>query len=200
LNRDGLAGGLLLAALGWWITFGLAWGNFWAKIGVAVVLITAYSVVWHRPRLRFSPSSIAWGVGSAAALYGIFFAGNALAPHVVPGAARQVGGIYGLGDGSSRAAVALLLLFVTGPCEEIFWRGFFQERLQRRWGTWPGFAAATLAYGLVHVFSRNPMLVLAALTAGAFWGLMWVYKRDLAALVVSHSLWSAVIFAVAPVR
>ena len=197
---DGLLGALLLAIAGWAFTFGLAWGNFWIKIGIAVALVTGWSLVWERPRLRFSRSSIAWGVGSATVLYGIFFAGNAIAPFVVPGAAGQVGGIYGLGDGSSRLLVALLLLFVTGPGEEIFWRGYFQERLQRRWGAWPGFLAATAVYAGVHVFSRNPMLVLAALTAGAFWGLMWVYKRDLAALVVSHSLWSAVIFAVAPVR
>ena len=44
------------------------------------------------------------------------------------------------------------------------------------------------------------MLILAALVAGAFWGLEYLWRRDLAAVVVSHSLWSAVIFAVAPVR
>jgi membrane protease YdiL (CAAX protease family) len=44
------------------------------------------------------------------------------------------------------------------------------------------------------------MLILAALVAGAYWGFLYLSKRDLAALVISHSLWSAVIFAVVPVR
>ncbi len=200
MRSDGLLGGLLLAVAGWALTFGTARGNFWIKIGIAVAAVAAWAIAKERPRLRFSFPSIAWGVGSAAVLYGIFVVGNALARLVVPGAEGQVGGIYGLGDGSSRVLVALLLFFVTGPGEELFWRAFFQERLQRRWGRWPGYLAATAVYAGVHVFSRNPMLILAALTAGAFWGLLYLWKRDLTALIVSHSLWSAVIFAVAPVR
>ncbi len=197
---DGLLGAVLLALAGWAFTFGVALGNFWIKIGIAVALVTGWSLVYQRPSLRFTRASVAWGVGSAAVRYVVFLAGNAIAPHVVPGAAGQVGGIYGLGDGSSRLLVALLLLLVTGPGEEIFWRGYFQERLQRRWGIWPGFLAATAVYAAVHVFSRNPMLILAALTAGAYWGLLYLWKRDLAALVISHSLWSAFIFAAVPVR
>jgi uncharacterized protein len=195
-----ISGAVVLAVAGWGFTFGIPWGNFWVKIGITVVAVCAYSLPWQRPRLSFSLSSVVWGVGSAAVLYGVFVAGNALAPFVVPGSARQVGAIYGKGEGSSPIAVALLLLFVTGPGEEIFWRGFLQERMQRRLGPWAGFFLATLVYGLVHVFSRNPMLILAALTAGAYWGALYLWKRDLMALVISHSLWSAVIFAVAPVR
>ena len=195
-----IAGAIVLAVVGWAFTFGLAWGSFWAKIGITVAVVTLYSLRFQRPEIRFRGRSVALGVVSAAVLYGIFAAGNALAPYVVPRASAQVGGIYGLGEGSSRIAIALLLLFVTGPGEEIFWRGFLQERLERRLGRAGGFAAATLVYGGVHVFSGNPMLILAALVAGAYWGLQYLWRRDLTALVVSHSLWSAVIFAVAPIR
>ena len=177
----------------------LLWGNFWIKIGIAVVCVTAYSLIWQRPVLRLSWKSLGLGLLSAALLYGVFFAGNALAPYVVPGAHGQVSGIYGLGEGSSRVWILLLLLFVTGPGEEIFWRGFVQERLMKRWGPLWGFAAATAAYSGVHVFSLNPMLIMAALVAGLFWGAQYLWKRDLTALVVSHCLWSAVIFAVLPI-
>ena len=194
------AGGILLAVLGWACTFGLAWGNFWVKIGITVACVTAYSLLWQRPRLIFRWSSLALGALSAAALYGIFWVGNALAPLVVHGAHGQVGSIYGLGEGSSRLWIFLLLFLVTGPGEEIFWRGFIQGRLMEKLGAFWGFAVAVLIYGGVHVFSRNPMLVLAALVAGAVWGLQYVWRRDLLALIVSHSLWSACIFAVLPIR
>lgn len=195
-----IAGGILLAAAGWAFTFGLPWGNFWVKIGIAVAAITLYSLRFQRPELRFTRRSLVEGIVSAAVLYGVFVAGNAAAPFVVRGASAQVSGIYSLGDGSSRAAVLALLLLVTGPGEEIFWRGFLQERLQRSLGPCPGFAVATLVYGGVHVFSRNPMLVLAALVAGCVWGLQYLWRKDLASLVLSHALWSAVIFVIAPVR
>jgi hypothetical protein len=44
------------------------------------------------------------------------------------------------------------------------------------------------------------MLILAALAAGAWWGAFYAWKKDLLALIVSHSVWSAVIFAVLPIR
>ncbi len=195
-----ITGAIVLACLGWFFTFGLAWGNFWIKIGITVVVVCAYSFVWQRPQIRMRASSIGLGVVSAAVLYAVFWAGNAVAPYVVPGAHAQVGGIYGMGDGSSRAWIFLLLLFVTGPGEEIFWRGFLQQRLEGRMGRAAGYVAATLVYGGVHVFSGNAMLMLAALIAGAFWGAMYLWRRDLAAVIVSHSIWSAVIFAVLPIR
>ncbi len=195
-----IAGGIALAALGWFFTFGLAWGNFWVKIGITVVVVTAYSLVFKRPEVRLRPGSVAIGLLSAVVLYAGFWVGNAVAPYVVPGAHGHVGGIYGMGEGSSKVWIFLLLFFVTGPGEEIFWRGFLQGSLERRWGPVSGYLAATLVYGGVHVFSGNPMLILAALVAGAFWGAMYAWKHDLAALIVSHSFWSAFIFAVIPIR
>jgi hypothetical protein len=195
-----ITGALVLAVAGWTFTFGLHWGNFWLKIGITVLVVCAYSLYWQRPRLRWRARSVTAGLCSATLLYLVFFVGNRLAPYIVPGAHAQVGGVYGLGEGSSRLLIALLLLFVTGPGEEIFWRGFLQERLMQRWGSVAGYVATTLVYGGVHVFSGNPMLTLAALVAGAFWGVQYLWRRDLVALIVSHALWGAVIFAVAPVR
>jgi len=195
-----IPGAILLAAAGWAFAFGPAWGNFWIKIGLAVAAVCAYALAFRKPDLRVTAVSVAEGVVLAAVLYAVFFVGNALAPFIVPGARGQVGGIYALGEGSPRAWIFLLLCFVTGPGEEIFWRGFLQEELQKRFTKAPGFLAATALYGAVHVFSGNLMLILAALVAGAFWGALYAWRRDLVALIVSHSLWSAFIFAVAPVR
>ena len=191
---------VLLAGLCWAFTFALPWGNFWLKIGVSVILVCLYSLRWERPSLNPRPTSVAAGILAAAVLYGIFFVGNAIAPYIVPGAQGQVGGIYALGSGTERALIFLLLCFVTGPGEEIFWRGFLQGRLMDRWGPGRGFVLTTLIYGAVHVFSLNLMLIMAALVAGAFWGGLYLWRRDLTLVVVSHSLWSACIFAVVPIH
>jgi uncharacterized protein len=195
-----IPGAVLLATLGWAFTFGLAWGNFWLKIGVTVVCVCAYALAWKPIRIRFAWPAVALGVLSAAVLYLVFFVGNAVAPLVMPAAHTQVGGIYGLGGGSSRIWIFLLLFFVTGPGEEIFWRGFLQGQLEEKWGRSTAFGLATAVYGCVHVFSGNPMLILAALVAGAFWGALYAWKKDLLLLMVSHSIWSAFIFAVVPIR
>jgi len=58
----------------------------------------------------------------------------------------------------------------------------------------------TLIYGGVHLFSMNFILIAAALAAGAFWGGLYLWRRELGMVIVSHSLWSAFIFAVFPMR
>ena len=70
----------------------------------------------------------------------------------------------------------------------------------KRLGPAGGFLLATTVYAGVHVFSGNLILILAALVAGAFWGLLYLWKRDLLIQIVSHSIWSAFIFAVFPIH
>ncbi|MHB8908981.1 MAG: CPBP family intramembrane glutamic endopeptidase [Syntrophales bacterium] len=195
-----ITGAVLLSFACWAFTFGIPWGNFWVKIGLSVTIICLYSLIWQRPKFSFNRKNVFAGILSAVVLYGMFALGNLLAPYIVPGAGSQVGGIYGLGTGTDRIYIFLLLCFITGPGEEIFWRGFLQENLMRRFGDRRGFVAGTLIYGGVHLFSMNLMLILAALVAGAFWGLLYLWKRDLGLVIVSHSLWSAFIFAVFPVH
>jgi len=193
-------GAVLLASVCWAITFGWAGGNFWVKIGLSVIAVSFYSLFWQRPKISFHLRSFLYGLVSAALLYLIFFLGNKLTLQILSGAKTQVGAIYYLGVGVNKALVFLLLFFITGPGEEIFWRGFLQDHLMARWGRFSGYLITTLLYAGVHVFSRNLVLILAALVAGSFWGLLYLWKRDLLIQIVSHSFWSAVIFAVAPIQ
>ena len=193
-------GAILLASVCWAITFGWAGGNFWVKIGLSVIAVSLYSLFWQRPKISFQLRSFLYGLLSAVTLYLIFFLGNKLALQILLGAKAQVGAIYYLGVGVNKALVFLLLFFITGPGEEIFWRGFLQGHLMARRGRFSGYVITTLLYAGVHVFSRNLVLILAALVAGSFWGLLYLWKRDLLIQIVSHSFWSAVIFAVAPIQ
>ncbi len=193
--------GAFLLALGCWgITFGWPGGNFWIKIGLSVLAVFSYSLFWQKPRINLRFNSFLLGLFSAGVLYLIFYLGHHLAPYILPGAKTQVGGIYSLGEGTSKFPIFLLLFFITGPGEEIFWRGFLQENLMKNRGDLQGFVVGALMYAGVHVFSFNLMLILAALVAGAFWGLLYLWKRDLWVQIISHSVWSAVIFAVAPIQ
>ena len=97
-------------------------------------------------------------------------------------------------------AIALLLFFVTGPSEELYWRGYLQKNLMMRFGQWQGWLLATAIYAAVHIWSFNFMLIGAAAVAGAFWGAMYWRLKNLAPVIISHSVWSAVIFAVFPMH
>ena len=107
--------------------------------------------------------------------------------------------IYDMKSGTSPEVIALLLLAVIGPAEEIFWRGVVQRRMMARWGRNWGFVAATACYTLVHVPSLNFMLVVAAAVVGGCWGLIYRFcPKSLTALIISHAIWDACAFVLFP--
>ena len=190
-----------LAFVLWFVTFYLSWSVFWIKISFSAATLAILSQ-WLKPhgasQFRFDRKAIIIGLTSAGLLYFIFFMGKMISSAVLPFAQDQIGAIYGKGTGTPTAVIVLLLFFVTGPCEEIYWRGYLQKNLMMRYGNWQGWLLATAVYAGVHVWSFNFMLIGAAGVAGAFWGLMYWRLKTLAPVVISHSIWSTVIFAVLP--
>ncbi len=185
----------------WFVTFYLDWLNFWIKISFSAATLGALSVWAHTlrdNRLCFDRTAVFQGLVAAVALYVVFWAGQTVSSYIFPFASHQVSAIYGKGAGFSRFSIFFLLLLVTGPCEEIFWRGFLQRNLMGRYGEFPGWLLATAIYTGVHIWSFNFMLIGAAAVAGAFWGLLYMKLKRLDTLIICHSLWSACIFAVVP--
>jgi len=192
---------ILLAAVLWFVTFALQWTSFWIKISLSASLLAGISLVLQplrREDFRVDPRAVLIGLASATLLYFVFWAGRAVSMTLFDFAGRQIGGIFYKGEGTPLWAIAVLLFCVTGPSEEIFWRGYLQRNLMDRFGRWPGWAIATAVYAGVHVWSLNFMLVGAAAVAGAFWGAMYAHLGRLSPVILSHAVWSTVIFAVFP--
>ena len=194
---------VLLACVLWFVTFYLSWTSFWIKIPVSAAILAILSL-WIQPhgkdQFRFNKSAILLGLASAGLLYAIFWLGKTISGALIPFAATQINGIYQKGMGTHTPIIAALLFFITGPCEEIYWRGFLQKNLATRFGPWQGWLLATAIYAGVHIWSFNLMLIGAAGVAGAFWGAMFWRYNNLAPVIISHSVWSTVIFAVFPIR
>ena len=112
----------------------------------------------------------------------------------------QVDSIYGMKEGESPWLLAALLLLLIGPAEEIFWRGYVQRTLSKRWNPNVGFVVATLIYALVHAGSCNFMLVMAALVVGAAWGALYrFFPNRFAAVILSHAVWDVAVFIFFPI-
>ena len=196
-----LIGSVLLAALLWFVAFYLTWASFWIKISFSAATLAILSLILQpgrKERIRIDARAVALGLASAAILYFIFWTGKAVAEVIFPFSGGQIGGIYDKGAGTPLWLIALLLFFVTGPSEELYWRGYLQKNLMMRYGQWQGWLMATAIYAAVHIWSFNFMLIGAAAVAGAFWGAMYWRLKNLTPVIISHSVWSAVIFAVFP--
>jgi membrane protease YdiL (CAAX protease family) len=191
-----------LAAVLWFVTFYLTWSNFWIKISFSAAILAVLSMLLQPllpEQLRFGQKAIIQGLLSAVVLYLIFWLGKLISTLIFPFASHQIGAIYGKGEGVPILAIFFLLLLVTGPSEEIFWRGFLQRNLMLRYGELRGWLLATAIYAGVHIWSFNFMLIGAAAVAGAFWGLLYLRWKSLAPVIISHAIWSAFVFAVVPV-
>ena len=144
-------------------------------------------------------STVVLGLLSALLLYLIFWIGKQASMFLLSFAGQQIGSIYAKGQGTPDWAIALLLFLVTGPCEEIFWRGFVQRQLTDRMGGLRGWMLATAVYAGVHIWSFNFMLIGAAAVAGAYWGAIYWRTGNLPLVIISHSVWSAVVFTAVPI-
>ena len=149
-------------------------------------------------RTRIDLKDLILGFGSAAVLYGIFQAGDRISRMVVPNGGKQIEEIYALKRIRPRKELMLRLGLIIAPAEELFWRGFLQDGLMKRFGRFWGTLLGVTAYGGAHLTSGNFTLIGAATVAGAFWGGLYGLGAPLGALIVSHIVWDNVIFLISP--
>lgn len=190
---------LLLAAAFWFVMFFPSLGldlNFWLVMTCASLTLTVLAVVFGgKPDLHASWRELLLGAGIAVVLWFVFWTGDKVSQLLFDFARPQVDLIYGMKDGTSPSLIALLLLCIIGPGEEIFWRGYVQRRLSACWTPNVGFLFATAAYTLIHIASMNFMLITAAMVCGILWGgLFRLFPKHFTAIVISHALWDAAAF------
>jgi membrane protease YdiL (CAAX protease family) len=192
--------GTALAAGMFMLTFRGPRSRFWDRMtGTGLTLGSlALSAQPTLRKTRISLREILLGIGSAAALYGIFHLGDRLSRIIVPQGGEQIEEIYRLKRIRPRKELMARLGLIIGPAEEFFWRGFLQDGFMERFGRFWGTLLGVAAYGGVHIASGNFTLVGAATVAGAFWGGLYSLGMPLGALIVSHILWDNVIFLIAP--
>lgn len=192
---------IILAFILWTIMFS-PWTaphvNFWWMMtGSACtlsILATIFAPGWWK-RVKLTPTDVLLGIAIAAALWGVFWIGDKLSQLMFNFARTQVDLIYGMKDGESMWLLTVLMLFLIGPAEEIFWRGYIQQNLSQRWNPNIGFIVTTAIYALVHAGSLNFMLTMAAMVAGAAWGVLYrFFPNRFGAIIVSHAVWDVAVF------
>ncbi|KAJ4462756.1 putative CPBP family intramembrane metalloprotease [Paratrimastix pyriformis] len=179
--------------------------NFWAVMSTAAASLILISFLMSKREDRsiylFNWRHIPMGLLLALFLYGVTWgSGKTLAYFFPQKAPQQVESVYELKFGTSQFIIAGLLLFLIGPAEEIFWRGYLQTTLVKGFGASIGFLLTTAIYTLIHIWSHNPTLLAAAAVLGAIWGLCFQRWGRLWPVLISHALWDCVVFVVAPVH
>jgi len=180
--------------------------DFWWWMSCILVFLMSISFYLDRPYLSLLKRDYFeilvqkfWrGVFSAAILYGVFYLGNYLSREWFGFAEKGIENVYKFKGDASAIRIAILMLVIIGPGEELFWRGYLQRNLSLKFGKWTGFALALILYTGVHVATGNIMLIVAALVCGAFWGWMYMRYQSVMMNVFSHTVWDLAVFILLP--
>ena len=172
--------------------------NFWWMMTGSAVTLSLLSTWlnpgWHK-QINFNLSNVALGILIAVGLWSVFWIGDKLSSLLFDFARPQVDSIYSMKEGESPWLLTMLMLFLIGPAEEIYWRGYIQRKLSEKWNPNKGFIVTTLIYALVHAGSMNFMLTMAALVAGLAWGLLYrFFPKYFGAIILSHALCDVAVF------
>jgi membrane protease YdiL (CAAX protease family) len=192
-----VAGGVVLAAVGWVVLFDRGRGDIWPRTWVVAAVLGGYAAgalaltgeladAWGPS----GPAEVAAGAAVGAAWLVATHVGHAVLARLVPSFVEQVRDLYQLGGAPARRVLGPILAMAAA--EELLFRGLVQSQ----WGL----AAAVVVYAGVQVVERNWALVLAAVLGGAVWGALYWWTGSLLAAIVAHAIWTATLTLVWPLR
>lgn len=185
---------------------GIGQFDFWWWMSTNLVVLITLGLILDKAYLPFLRDDytgdvlkkIGIGLLSVVILYFVFYFGNWLSRELFDFASGGIENVYAFKGNASATRISILMLLIIGPGEEIFWRGLLQRNLAKKLGPKKGFILATFLYTLVHVFTGNIMLILAALICGLFWGWLYMKYESMLMNVVSHTLWDLAVFILLP--
>jgi membrane protease YdiL (CAAX protease family) len=185
-----------------WLLVRAGWVSIWPAMSVTLGLLGAASVATGRVPLSDRVTAGAAMAAGLSAGLGLYLATAAFVLVVRRWAVfdRHVREIYDQRKGLSLGVALMLAAGVTGPAEELFWRGLFQSRLAEAIG-WVGASVVTWAcYVVVNLASGNLPIIAGGVVAGAVWGGLALWTHGVLASLLCHVVWTALMLAVPPGR
>jgi membrane protease YdiL (CAAX protease family) len=182
------------------------WFGFWYWMSANLIILLSFVFYTDSQNLKLLVNDFKenlvkkaiLGLVFALILFMIFYFGNYLLGILYSGAGVEIKRVYDFKQNASDLRILILMLLIIGPGEELFWRGFVQRRLEIKKGKKSGLVLATALYTVVHIFTDNIILLIAAFTCGIFWGWLYQKYRSMIINMISHSLWDVMVFIILP--
>lgn len=171
---------------------------FWYMFTATMLILISYSIITEEVDDAVPlPTYLTVGLVSGLVLFGLFWLGDLLLEILKIPVQKDISRLYKLFS-PSLFWHYLSLMLIAVPGEEIFWRGFIQKRLLHNKGYWWSVIISSLMYASVSLYSGEWILVLAAFISGLFWGTLYVWKRSIPLVIVSHLVFDLFIFILFP--
>lgn len=170
---------------------------FWILFPLLYTLLIAVSMTVPLP-LRMTIKQFIMGALSGLFLYGLFAFGYWLLIHTSLPIKGYVHDLYESIGPSVWWQHVLIWIIIAG--EEFFWRWFIQKNILGRFSTGKRILLATGLYTSVHLYSFNPLLILAAIAGGIYWGWLYEKTRNIYTVVASHAVFDLLLLYILPFK
>jgi uncharacterized protein len=189
--------GLLLSHILLFITFH-DHKIFWYMFTASMLILISYSISFEEVEDSLPlPKYLLYGITSGLLFYGICNLGSFMLDFLSITVKDDISRLY-KSFAPSMFWHYLTFMLIVVPGEEIFWRGFILKRLAKNIGIRGGLFLSAILYASLNVYSGEWLLVFATLLAGIFWGILYLWKRSLPMVIVSHLIFDLFIFILFP--
>ncbi|MDQ0214839.1 membrane protease YdiL (CAAX protease family) [Oikeobacillus pervagus] len=173
---------------------------FWYIYTAANLFFISFAIVSEQIDDKQKTSNyLLYGILSGLALYGLFWIGDWLLSILPTNWDREVSRIYKLYSPEFFwHYIVLILVFIPG--EEIFWRGFVQKRLSIYFNQWTALIVSSLLYASIFIYADKMIWMIAAFFAGICWGLLYIWKKSIPMLIISHLVFDLLVIVLLPFR
>ncbi|MHC0038633.1 lysostaphin resistance A-like protein [Pseudoneobacillus sp. C159] len=191
--------GLMLAHILLYITY-QDYKVFWYMYTASMLILISYSIIKEELDDRMSiPFYLTYGVLSGLFLFIIIKMALYGFNHLEIPIQGDIKKLYKLYSPSLFWQYLTLMLIVV-PGEEIFWRGFVLKRLLNAIGKWQSILLSSLLYASINIYLGDWYLILGTFFAGLFWGWLFLWKRSIPLVIVSHLIFNLFIFILFPLH
>ncbi len=193
---------LALPLILWPMSFIIFSNYFVYAMSISTLILAIFTLAKYKKNIKVKSGSIKkillFGSLGAVILYLIFLGGYYLT--ILTGTVIYVREIYSLIYSQAQTIFLFILLAVIGICEEIYWRGGVQGLIRKKSKIfnkvpWLG---SSIFYGLIHLSTLNPILVLAAFFVGLVTSLI-AEKYGIIGSAIAHVAWIEAIIIFLPV-
>lgn len=165
---------------------------FTLLVGIAISLITS-TFKDELPTWNY----LLFGIGYGTILYGIVKLGDIIMPHLDNKFEKELAQFLNT-FAPQNIWHYLLLVFVIVIGEEMFWRGYVQQKLKMY--TQPIYAVfvTSLLFSLSLAISGFAAGAIAALVTGMILGILYEWKKSLPLIIIAHETFVILLFLVLP--
>ena len=171
--------------------------SFWPMFTISLSILSVISLCMKTVNFKNKLiSPVGLGIITGVALYLIFALGKQLLIMLGLPVLDDLQSLYEAVSPTKRwHYIALILIIIPG--EELFWRGYIQSTFAKKSNVL-GILIAALLYASAHIYSESMMLILAAIVAGIFWGILYAWRKNIILVIVSHLVFNLLLLVVFP--